>query len=129
MAGNEGNGRVEMIFQMTQKTNDHILEMVKENSDVKSSQKDLTLKMGLLGEDMKKLSESIASFASTLTGKMTPDRCAHIHNDLKKQIFKEMKDGAQGWARRGLIALKILAYISATFGGSAVGASALGLLP
>lgn len=122
MTDASGNGRIEMLFQMVQDTNNHVLDMIQNNAVIKISQEDLGVKM-------KTLSDSMESLTTALINKMTPDRCAHMHDDLKKQIFREVKDGATGWARRGLVTLKILAYISATFGGSAVGASALGFLP
>ena len=121
------NGRIEMLFDMVQTANNNVLEMAKENTDLKASQISMGKELRNLTENMSTLISSMRSLSETIHSKMTPDRCAHMHDDLKKQIFREMKDGAKGWGTKILFGIKVVAYISAAFGGSAIGANALGL--
>jgi hypothetical protein len=75
---------------------------------------------------------SVRQLTSMMRDKMTPDRCAHMHEELKKttkrEIMEDLKKGAKGWGRTALFVLKILMYVSLIFGGAATGAQMTGLL-
>ena len=116
-----------MIFELVKNTNDRMLDLVKDISTIKESNSNTQAKVGVLSDSYIKIVDEQKKIVNILQSKMTPDRCALFHNDLKKQIFSEMKDGARGWMKTAMTVLKAAAWASVTFGGSALGAQALGL--
>lgn len=122
----------DQIMDMLKANNNHILELVKKSEF-------LTVKVTVLDksiDNLKEKHEELSNKNQTLIGmiqrSMTPDRCGHMHAELgdriKKEVFTELRKGAKGWMATALTILKFAAYAAIVFGGSAVGANALGIL-
>jgi hypothetical protein len=114
-----------VFLNLLQNTNNRVLEIVKslgemkiETNNIKDSQKDIK-------ESIKNIANMNSIIQDSLRNKMTPERCLVFHEQLKKDVFKGIKDGAFGYARTGLTLIKIFAYVSAIFGGTALGANQL----
>ena len=137
------------ILNLLQNTNNNILELVKESGQSKIKLSELAKSVENQKEDMKKIEAGQRRLEDLIGNRMTPDRCGMVHADLerrmadtrgntdhcessheslKTEIFAELKEGAKGWGKRAIIVLKIIAWASLAFGGSAVGAQAIGLL-
>jgi len=124
--------RDDMLFELVKSASDRVLALssdiiktggsidnLKESIDeVKSKQNDLEGKQDMM--------------VRILQGKMTPDRCAMVHDELGERIKKEIKEGVKEgvstWSKRALIALKIAAWAAVALGGGSAGAHYLGLL-
>lgn len=116
-------GDENVFLSLLQNTNNRVLEMAKsvaeirnETSNIKDSQKEIK-------DSLRNITNINSTIQDQLRNKMTPERCLIFHDQLKKDIFKGFKDGAVGWARKVVIAAKVIAYISAIFGGTALGAN------
>jgi len=130
-----------ILYDLVQKTSDHILELARSQSSSETCIVSMKKQMDSMEHTQNKIIELLQS-------KMSPDRCAMMHEDvkrqigkeiadalsstckirhdeIKKEIFTEMKEGAKGWVKNLSIAIKILAYASAAFGGGTLGYSQL----
>ena len=131
------------LLKMIGNTNNHVLELVKVNGDLSGNISINTNEIKNLKDSQEDTSLAVKQLTSMMRDKMTPDRCAHLHDDLRKEalvadekvkksvkieIFDEIKDGAKGWGRKAWWTLKVLAATSIIFGGSALGAKALGII-
>lgn len=117
------DGNENAILSLLQNTNNRVLEMAKDVASIKIEQVNIK-------EDQKEIKDSIKSISTintviqdSLRNKMTPERCLLTHKELKTEIFKSIKDGAVGYAKTGLTIAKVIAYIAAIFGGTALGAN------
>jgi len=131
------------LLKMFTNTNNHILDLVKSNGELSGDIKTHTSKIEDLESSQEDTSLAVKQLTSMMRDKMTPDRCAHMHDEIRKdiikgdekvkiavrkEIFEELSNGAKGWGRRAWWVLKVLAASSLIFGGTALGAKAIGLI-
>jgi len=122
----------DQIFEMLQNNNNHILELVKKTEKLSGTVGTLDKTIDKMKDEHSILANKSNELHSLISSRMTPDRCGHMHNELttriKKEVFLEIKQGAHGWVAVALTIFKFMAYVSLVFGGSAVGAQALGII-
>lgn len=138
-----------MILSVLQRTNDNVLDLVRKTERLETEMKQAGKNIDILSVKTEKLSSESRKIVEILGKKMDPDRCIYLHNELmkqnelvkqnnadkcmiaheemKKKIYQDMKDSATGWGKKMLIVLKVVAWTSMAFGGSALGASMLGM--
>lgn len=125
-------GLNEQIMEMLKANNNHILELVKKSEFLTVKVTVLDKTIDNLKDKHEELSTKNTQLIGMISDRMTPDRCGHMHNELrssiKKEVFSELRKGAKGWMSTALTILKFAAYAAIVFGGSAVGANALGIL-
>jgi hypothetical protein len=136
------------IYAMLQNVSNNVLSLVRDTGEMRGQIDSLGKEINEIKESQKKSENEQRNIKELLQGKMTPDRCAFVnaeletriiatrgkgicisaHEDLKKQIFLDLKEGAKGWGKTAIMILKVAAWAAVLFGGSAVGANALGLI-
>jgi len=127
MSGSRENER-NNLFDTVQNISNHVLELLKTTGELHGDVKVLSTKLDNLEARQETLERANRQVISMLGLKMEPEKCAYLHNELEKRIFTTLKTGAKGWAKTAMTVLKIAAWAAVAFGGSAVGANALGLL-
>jgi len=136
------------LYSMLQNVSNNVLSLVRDTGEMRGQIDNLATQILEIKESQKKTENEQRSIKDLLQDKMTPDRCAfvnaeleariiatrgkglciQIHEDLKKQIFTDLKEGARGWGKTAIMILKVAAWAAVAFGGSAVGAQAIGLI-
>jgi len=124
--------RDDMLFDLVKKTSDQILELSRETVNTSGSVERLQEKIDRIRAKQDDLEGKQDMMVRIIQGKMTPDRCAIVHDELRKLTVKEIregfKEGVSTWSKRAIIFLKIAAWSAVAFGGSTAGAHYLGLL-
>uniref|UniRef100_A0A6H1ZRJ3 t-SNARE coiled-coil homology domain-containing protein n=1 Tax=viral metagenome TaxID=1070528 RepID=A0A6H1ZRJ3_9ZZZZ len=124
--------RDDMLFDLIRNTSDQILTLSKDVAESKGSIKEIQKSVANINSKQDDLEGKQDMMVRILQGKMTPDRCAMVHDELNERIKKEIregvKEGVSTWSKRALIALKIAAWAAVAFGGGSAGAHYLGLL-
>lgn len=136
--------RGDMLFELIQNVSNQVLELAKGQSGLDSCIKSIKRQFENIESRMDLISVDQARIKEILQNKMSPDRCSFMHDDVKRQIaseiadaikptcihnheklkreiFKEMKEGARGWMRTSIMVAKFVAYLGAAFGGGALG--------
>jgi len=120
------------IFELLQKNSDQILLLVQNTSKLEERIASTKKDIDKIGNSQEDLSIQIRQLTSMMRDKMTPDRCAHLHEEIikrtKKEIFTEIKQEFKGWKQTAWSIIKIVAAVAVIFGGSATGAQAIGLI-
>ena len=142
------------IYSTLQTVSNHVLTLIKQVGDMSGDVRVLSERMNTFECQLGKLERANRQIIGMLSLKMEPEKCGYLHADLETRINIKVKsdqekleerirssisdslsakikdnfkDEAKTVGKTALVVLKVLAWISLAFGGSAIGLKAIGL--